>query len=615
MTANRIAVVGSGPRGMMVVERLVARATEPVEIHFIDAVEVGAGRVYRTDQPEWFLMNTVAGQISAFSGLPDDGPARAGAGPSFVEWWTSVDPDCPGFDSYASRAHYGRYLRFVLDAIEANLPPVVELHREHTRVDELVRTADGYRLALADGRDLEVGRVVLTTGHSVPELTGQQKVLADFAAEQPDLRHIRGDSAADMPLSDIAPGTPVGVLGLGLSFYDVLAAFTIGRGGRFEDAGEGRLTYVPSGLEPVLVAGSRSGMPLPARGHNQKPPTYSYKPVLFTPDRVRRGLPEGPLDFRADVLPWLLAEVHLVFYATSIRHRFGVDAAKAFTDEVALAGVPDVVEIAGRHGVGDLPPIDLDALARPFGGRTFPDRHAFERELTTALHRDLEHAVQGNVDSPLKAGLDVLRDTRWVIRKLVDFSGLHPVSHRTDFLGWYVPRSAFLAAGPPQVRLRQVLALIEAGLLRIVGPDAAFDTDQRSGRFVVSSPQVADSAVPVEVVIDARIPYPDLRHDLGPLTRSLREQGIWTEYVNRAGDDAFDTGGVAVTGSPFHPVDQDGRVDTGLYVLGIPTEHTRWFMQVGSSRPGQWSDFVHDADDIAGHALSATASLSKEAAA
>jgi hypothetical protein len=28
-------------------------------------------------------------------------------------------------------------------------------------------------------------------------------------------------------------------------------------------------------------------------------------------------------------------------------------------------------------------------------------------------------------------------------------------------------------------------------------------------------------------------------------------------------------------------------------------------MQGGSSRPGRWTDFVHDADAIAGHALAA----------
>ena len=606
----RIAVVGSGPRGLMVVERLAARLAEErtgrrVEIHLIDAVEVGSGRVYRTDQPPWFLMNTVAGMVSAFSGVPDEGPARPGAGPSLFEWWRTADPDQATPDGYAPRAAYGRYMHFVLDAVLAGLPPGAGLTLVAARVDDLERVGEEYRLVLSTGETLVADQVVLTTGHSVPELTGEEKVLADFASAPPHLRYIRGDSAADMPLTAIPAGTPVGILGLGLSFYDVLAAFTIGRGGRFREHDGGRLEYLPSGDEPMLIAGSRSGMPLPARGRNQKPPRYSYRPLLFTRDNIRRRRGDGPLDFREDMLPWLMSEVDLVYYGTELRTRKGAEAAEVFAAEVGKAAgdTPPVVPgIAARYGI-DLPRLDLDELARPFEHRSFSDRQEFDEALRDAVILDLRHADLGNVDSPLKAALDVLRDCRALIMKLVDFSGLTPASHRSDFVGWYAPRSAFLAAGPPEVRLRQVLALMDSGTLRIIGPHSRFAPDRDSGRFLVSSPRVAGAAVPVDVVIDARIPDPDLYRDLSPLTKRLRERGIWTGYTNGTGADAFHTGGVAVTSSPYHPLDRDGQPDTGLYVVGIPTEYTRWFMQVGSSRPGLWGDFVHDADAIAAHAL------------
>ncbi|MFD3721508.1 FAD/NAD(P)-binding protein [Streptomyces sp. NPDC058674] len=610
---HRIAVVGSGPRGLSVVERLAARAAEapdggdrPVEIYLIDPVEVGCGRVWRSDQPEWFMMNTVADEISAFSGIPDGGPSRAGSGPSFGQWWRATDADHPGPGSYAPRAVYGRYMRYVLSAVRSGLPDHVRLHEVRLSVEDLVPAGGGYRLGLSDGSRLSVDRVVLTTGHARPEPSGEQKVLADFADAHPHLRYVRGDSAADMGLDEVPAGSTVGILGLGLAFYDVMAAFTIGRGGRFKEDAEGRLTYLPSGDEPLLVAGSRSGMPLPARGRNQKSATDPYRPVLFTPERVRHGRADGPLDFKGDVLPWLQAEMDLVYYATEIRHRAGAAAAQAFGAELAVPvgdPLPDVAAAAARHGVADLAPLDMDALARPFTGRSYPDHAAFERELLDLLRQDLEQAARGNVDSPVKAALDVLRDTRWVIRQFVDFSGLAPRSHREDFLGWYVPRSSFLAAGPPRVRLEQTVALIAAGVLRIVGPGTRFAPDPAGGRFLVHSPQVAGSHRAVDTVLDARIPSPDVHRDPSSLTGRLREQGIWTSYVNGEGPEAFDTGGVAVTASPYHPVGGDGRADTGLYVLGIPTEHTRWFMQAGSSRPGIWSDFVYDADAIAGHAL------------
>ncbi|NGZ99813.1 hypothetical protein G5V59_04400 [Nocardioides sp. W3-2-3] len=75
-----------------------------------------------------------------------------------------------------------------------------------------------------------------------------------------------------------------------------------------------------------------------------------------------------------------------------------------------------------------------------------------------------------------------------------------------------------------------------------------------------------------------------------------------TSWVNRSGGD-YVTGSVAVTGSPFHPVDAAGEAVRSLYVLGIPTEGCRWFMQVGSGRPGPWGSFTRDADAIAGDML------------
>lgn len=98
-----IAIVGSGPRGISVLERLAVRTAaeaeraadgtppRPVRIHLIDATEVGAGRVWRTDQDDWFTMNTVVSQVTMYSGDPDGGPARPGAGPR----WASGSPSAP----------------------------------------------------------------------------------------------------------------------------------------------------------------------------------------------------------------------------------------------------------------------------------------------------------------------------------------------------------------------------------------------------------------------------------------------------------------------------------------------------------------------------------------
>ena len=604
----RIAVVGSGPRGLSVLERLVARTVQApdafaAEVWLIDDVEVGCGRIWRTDQSPWFLMNTAAGEVTMFSGPPDDGPARAGAGPSLGQWWVDADPQNADPEGYAPRAVYGRYLRFVLEALERTAPDRVQVHRVLGRVVDVVNTGARRRSAavsvrLEDGRHLKVDRAVLTTGHQICEPPTEQRRLEAFAARRLQAQYIRGDSSADLPLDAIPAGVSVGVIGLGLSFYDVMAQLTQGRGGRFVDDGNGRLRYVPSGREPLLVAGSRGGLPLPARGRNQKRPDHTYLPRILTVARIRQRRARGPLDFRTGVLPFLLAEIDLVYCEATARMRgvvLDVDLRDLVSD-VDRFGPPRALDrLRERLGLTDLPPLDLEALARPLVDREFASPQEYHAAVRAWIDDDLAAAAQGNADGPLKAALDVIRDVRGVLREAVDFGGLSAESQE-DFLGWFGPLASFLSAGPPMIRLAQTRALLDAGLLVLTGPDTRFETGPDG--FVVRSPQVAGSARTVPVLLDARMPVPDLDRDTSELSRQLRARGVLTTWTNESGPRPARTGGVAVTRAPFHPVGENG-VDTALHVLGIPTEHIRWFTQVGSGRPQVWTGFTADADAVA----------------
>ncbi|AZZ48109.1 hypothetical protein C5C31_01805 [Rathayibacter rathayi] len=610
----RVVIVGSGPRGLSVLERIAARVLlDPperrIEITLVDSAAVGTGRVWKVDQPKCFLMNTPAGEVSAFSGRPDGGPPRPGAGPSLAEWLDRSRPGVPHDRTYAPRADHGEYMQFVLTTIERYLPDNVELRRLTAEVTDLESHGCEYAVSLRSGSRLEADRVVLTTGHGRPTLTGSHRTYSTYADTHAATNYFRGDSPADMPLASIPAGSAVGVLGLGLSFYDVMAALTEGRGGRFQVTDDGSYHYIPSGNEPVLVAGSRSSMPVLGRGRNQKDVDFRYSPRLFRPRKVL-SRSSAPLSFMKDVWPWLHAEMHLVYYETAIRRDAGADAALSFvSNTVASFDIDDISRIsrcAERFGITDLPPLDLEPLTRPFGGRRFRTSAAFTSALTQVIRSDISHSMQGNVGSPLKAALEVLRDSRADIRELVDFGGLTARSHRDEFLGWFAPRASFLAAGPPVHRVRQVLALIEARSLTIVGPDVRVGVSEDSPGFLMDSPHVGSTPSRVSVLIDARIPTPDVSSDTSRLTRSLLSRGMITSFINPAGPDSFDTGGVAVTRSPYHPIGLTGEADRGLYVLGIPTEHTRWFMQAGSSRPGFWTDFVRDADAIAADVLAPT---------
>lgn len=627
-----IAVIGTGPRGISVLERLVHRlntrgpSDHPVRIYAIDAVEVGAGRVWRTDQPGWFTMNTVVGQVTMYSGGPDGGPARPGAGPSLGQWAAErsrTHGEQPlGPDDYASRQRYGQYLRFVFDTIRSHVPPGAELLPVHARITALgPRPAGGYHLELDHGFGLGLGsltvdRVVLATGHPTNAPTAAEQELLDFATRHPQLHYVAADSAAEMDLSlaAVPPRTAVGIRGMGLSFYDVMLSLTVGRGGTFVTATDGSLTYRPSGAEPHIVAASRSGLPIPARGRNQKSPQYSHAARFLTRAALadarhhREQVSGSPrLDFAQDVLPLLLREVEHVYCTTHVRTRLGEATAAAFARRhLAVAGDPQAVRaLLAETGLPDVEPLDIFRLARPFAHRHFSSPAAFRSELLRYIRYDLDQAELGNHDGPLKAALDVLRDIRNVVREAVDYGGLLPESHRHAFLTDFLPVNALLSAGPPRERVQQLLALIEAGLVDIAGPDARFTADEQAGRFHIHSPQVDGSGHHLTALIEARIPTPALARDTSALMRRLLDDGIVSEYVveDLVHGQRLDSGGMAVTPAPFHVIDRDGKVLTDLYAIGIPTEHTRWFTQVGSSRPGVSTLFYRDADAIAADLL------------
>lgn len=627
-----IAIIGSGPRGISVLERLAVRTTaeaertahgtghRPVRIHLVDATEVGAGRVWRTDQDPWFTMNTVISQVTMYSGAPDDGPHRPGAGPSLGEWIAQraeAGEEPLGPDDYAPRVRYGHYLADVYRTIVNSLPAHVEVVPVVGRVTALRTGADsGYLLSLDTAPHLlEADRVVLATGHPVNGPDDFEREMLDFTARTPGTRYLCGDSAADMPLDEasIPAGSAVGIRGLGLSFYDVMLSLTVGRGGEFHTGEEGELVYRASGREPRIVAGSRSGLPIPARGRNQKRPDFSHKAQFLTNDALRaaraarlKATGSDQLDFAEDVLPLLLQEVAHVYYVTHVRISRGRAAADTFAEAhaAALRAGQDARPLLAAMGLDEVPPIDLDGLARPFGERRFASSAEFRERLLHVMDEDLAAASLGTVDGPLKAALDVLRDIRNAVREAVDYGGLLPESHTGFFHRRFLPVNALLSAGPPMSRVEQLRALIRQGLVEVAGPGTSFSTDERAGAFQVVSPQVTGSARWVQTLIDARIPTPDLRRDTSSLTRQLIAEGMVRQYtIAGPGGDGHVTGGMDVTVSPFHVVDAAGKAQPDLYAIGIPTEHTRWFTQVGSSRPGVATLFYRDADAIAEDAL------------
>lgn len=602
---TKILIIGAGPHGLMTLERLAARVLSAssyksipdLEITVIDRNDTAGGQVYRQDQSDLLLMNTVAGQITAFSGEGSVYDAKPGRGPKFTDWTAKqgIEVDEGG---YASRKLYGEYMRYVQSSIIRSLEECARVIVKLGEVTKLEKVQASYRIDFSNAESELYNYVVLATGHANQKTPDWLRPLEDSSRDS-ELTFFSGSSLLTDPPS-VPAKENVGVIGTGLTFYDVLILLTEGRGGKFTREGSA-LKYIPSGEEPYIYAGSRSGIPSPARGVNQKSPTYSWKPLIFTTDNVRRFSRTEKLRFNADISPWLRAEVELKYHVSSLCNS-GMKEASEELIRLAKSWQPvldpPISEIAHSLGSTDWE-FSPEILSRPFGREFFSSSEAFRSSIIDYFENDIAEARRGNVSSPLKSALDVLRDTRGVLRELIDYGGLSPDSQRTEFLAQFQPWSSFLSAGPPLFRVEQMLALVKAGILNLTGPGTVFEIDPLKRFYVMNSSSVGDSEIRVQALIDARVPSPDISLDQSRLINSMIEEGNISSYKNAEGGIVFDTKGISIERNTQRVINAKGERERGLYAIGIPTENVKWFTTVGSTRPNQWSEFVVDSDNIA----------------
>ncbi|MCT9081558.1 FAD/NAD(P)-binding protein [Streptomyces fulvoviolaceus] len=588
-----VALVGAGPRGTSVLERLCASAPEllppgvRLTVHVVDPAPPGPGRVWRTAQSAELLMNTVASQVTLFTDDSVDCSGPITPGPSLHTWAGGE----LGPDDYPTRALYGRYLEWVFSRTVREAPESLRVETHAARAVGLDDAPDGSQsLTLDDGRRLTgLSAVVLAQGHLPVAADAAQRRLAAYA-ERHGLHHIPPANPADVDLSRIPPGEPVLLRGLGLNFFDHTALLTTGRGGRFVSDREG-LRYLPSGREPRLYAGSRRGIPYQARGDNAKGPYGRHLPLVLTDEviarfRKRADSGEAP-DFLAEIWPLVAKEVETVHYEALI-------GAREFRDRF-LATVhrsPEEAAVLDEFGVTPADRWSWDRISRPYAGHDFTDPGAWRDWLLGHLRADAAEAALGNVAGPLKAALDVLRDLRNELRRIVDHGGLAGTSRRDHLDRWYTPLNAFLSIGPPRRRIEELAALAEAGVVEVLGP--RLEVREEDGAWVARSPEVPGSAVRVTTLVEARLPEPDLRHTADPLLARLLKTGQCRPHAV----DGYETGGLDVTQRPYRLIDRQGGVHARRFAFGVPTEGVHWVTAAGA-RPGVDSVTLSDADAVA----------------
>ncbi|QIY70148.1 FAD/NAD(P)-binding protein [Streptomyces sp. RLB1-33] len=506
-----LVIVGAGPRGTGLIERIAANApelyagsgAEGLDIHLVDPHPPGAGRIWREAQSPLLWMNSHAEDVTMFT---DETVAMAGPvrpGPTLHEW-AAVDGR-----TFADRQLQGAYLSWVHEQAVAALPPDVTVHHHPCRALRVSGPREGRQQVWLEGRPrpLLADLVVLALGHLDAELDQEQRELAAYARAHA-LVHLPPDFTADSDLSSLAPGEPVLVRGFGLAFVDLMVLLTEGRGGRYDGD-----TYVPSGQEPVLYVGSRRGVPYHSKiGYDwtgERPPL----PRFFGPAEVDAVLarPDG-FDFRRDVWPLIEKELGFAHY-----HRlFGVHPERtsiAWTDfeEKYAAGEAAEREALVASAVPDpADRLDLAALDRPLDGVRYASEEEFQEGLRAYIEGDLRRRHDPGHSPDLAVFLGLLS----VYGQLIRLGDVEP---------WWHGFFSYLASGPPGPRLRQMLALSRAGVVRFVGADMAVVAE--GGVFRASSATVPGATVEARALVEARLPEPTVGRALDPLLRELHDDG------------------------------------------------------------------------------------------
>ncbi|KUN17830.1 adenylate cyclase [Streptomyces corchorusii] len=506
---QQLVIVGAGPRGTGLLERLAANAPElyagpGLDIHLVDPHPPGGGRIWRQAQSPLLWMNSQAEDVTMFT---DDTVAMAGPvreGPTLHEW-AKLDGR-----TFPDRQLQGRYLRWVYEQAVADLPPNVTVHHHPHRALRVDGPREGRQRVWLEGRPhpLPADLVILTLGHLDSELDAEQSELAAYAREH-GLVHLPPDFTADSDLSALAPGEPVLVRGFGLAFVDLMVLLTEGRGGRYE--GE---TYRPSGREPVLYVGSRRGVPYHSKiGYDwtgDRPPL----PRFLGPAEVAELLarPAG-FDFRRDVWPLVEKELGFAHYHRLFTAHPGRTAMAwaDFEEKYAAAGGPDETRALVAAAVPDpADRLDLTALDHPLDGVRYASHDDFQEGLRDYIEDDLRRRHDPAHSPDLGVFLGLLS----VYGQLVRLG---------DIGSWWHGFFSYLASGPPGPRLRQMLALSRAGLLRFVGAGMAVTAED--GVFRATSPTVPGFSVEARALVEARLPAPTVRRARDSLLRELHAEG------------------------------------------------------------------------------------------
>lgn len=550
---TRIVSIGAGPAAVMLLERFIAHHTRDapdrkIEYHLVDPYEPGGGRIWRRTQSPLLKLNSMREDVTMFTddSCVIDGPVVPG--PTLAEWVSAVrageiarpdwsdaildaEIDDPDDRAFPTRRLGNAYLTWVYrDALRRARPVVaVQWHEDLAVAVEPSTIDDTFTVRLASGATLHADIVVHALGHNGSAPSPESMRLADFAARH-DLSYIAPAFTADLDLDWIPAEEPVIVRGMGLAAVDLTVLLTEGRGGRFVEQGDGSLRYLPSGREPRLHLGSRRGVPYRSKITSRTVGDPVALEYLDPAGRDRLLRSEHPIDFTRDVWPLIANEMLTGYYRelfTGHPDRVSVDWAW-FSPRLHRI-------LDGHDGYRSHELAALTRVAVPADDRL--DLEAFDRPLTVPGPGDSAHArVQAHIAQDLRQRTRAEHSATQalfltLLRCHIAVSDIPLDRWNEQSRVHTLPRAwhtyfSYVASGPPGDRLRELLALSEAGIVQFLGGDVHLEAAEDLRRFIATGTALTDAGprstrVRARTLIDAWLPAAQATGSDNPLIRHL----------------------------------------------------------------------------------------------
>ncbi|MCU4295607.1 hypothetical protein D3I60_00665 [Brevibacterium permense] len=590
--------IGAGPKTLGILLALAATedAGAGLCIHLIDPFPPGAGRIWRTEQSPHLWMNSRTEDITIF---PDESCrlVRPGImGPTLHEWihgsgrdrlteaGLGAEAEALDSQSFAGRRVQGHYLSAAFELALERLAAEVHIHR--ARAEAVVRGVGdrGFVVTTSTGATIATDVLVSAQGHLDMHPAAQEAVLADHAtaSQGEGLYYQAPGYTADLDFSGIPAAAEVLTRGLGLAFVDFMVMVTEGRGGEFVDEGE-RLRYVPSGTEPVLWVGSSRGISYsPKLGYSRAVIPGAPAVELRYLDRLadgaeseggdRRGgrdrLGESSrfIDFTAVLGPLFELELTYAHYEHVLWKR-GIDAPSLLEciDEAAervrtgrsdANGVETIAGAAREVITDEADLFELARIDRPLADLRCDDLTAAEASVRDHIAGALERSADAHHSADL-AVFDALVKAYVQIRMLVR-EGRVSTDDRAEFVeGGLHSLFSFIGSGPPPERVKQILALHEAGLVRFLGPGLSIEA--HAAGFTARSTAHPEAKTFTHLV-DARLARQSAENAADPVFEALRSEGRL--QLEAAAHAKLRTDGAG------RALDALGRVQEDLFLLG-----------------------------------------------